>query len=92
MAKRSTKFKPGTHVRVVEGSTMPEFEDVSIAGWTGMVLESRGRGDNLKYIVEWSDETLQNLPAAFLELAEQQQLATEMACLSANAVEATGLT
>ena len=88
MAQRSTKLKPGTAIRVRAGQTMPEFADVSIAGWAGTVLEARGRGETLKYIVEWSQETLAQLPPSFLEVAESQQLATEMACLPATAIEA----
>lgn len=89
MAQRVPKLKPGTVVRVNDGESMPEFPDVNISGWTGTVLESRGRGDGLKYIIEWSQATLDQLPPEFVSLAEAQQLATEMACLSAAAVSAS---
>lgn len=82
-----SKLKAGDMVRVKAGESMPEFPDLDIGGWVAMVLESRGRGEGLKYIVEWTEDTLGKLPEDFKAVAEEQQLATEMACLLASAVE-----
>lgn len=66
---------------------MPEYDSLSIAGWVGMVLEARGRGDGLKYIIEWNEETISQIPAEYAAEAETRQIATDMACLPADAVE-----
>lgn len=69
---------------------MPEFSELSIAGWTGEVVEATGSGDKLKYIVEWDAATLTKIPDAYKQQCESQNLCTEMACLGAADVEEVG--
>lgn len=66
---------------------MPEFEDVDISGWTGIVAEARGRGADLKYFVEWDAASLDRMPESYREHCEQHGLYQGMACLPAAAVE-----
>lgn len=89
MAKRAKKLSGGDEIVIRDGEKMPEFPEISIGGWTGTVLESRGRGDGLKYIVEWSEETQKIIPNEFRDAADLQQVATELACVPASAIERT---
>jgi hypothetical protein len=82
MAKsKSSKLSAGTQIRVNDGVAMPEFPQVDISGWTGMVSESQGRGADIKYIIEWDDATQQRMPPEYVSHCEQQGLYAGMACL-----------
>lgn len=86
VAKRAKKIAAGEMVTVRDGVTMPEFPSLDIGGWTAMVLEAKGRGADVKYIVEWTDESRTKMSSEYLAHAESQQLATEFACLEAQSV------
>lgn len=82
MAKRrSSKPKAGQRVRVNDDVSMPEYADVAIGGWTGMVLETQGRGATSKVILEWDDPALEAMPADYREKCESQNMLYTMACL-----------
>lgn len=80
--RKSTKLPAGTPVRVNPGVTMPEFPEVDISGWTGTISESQGRGDTIKYIVEWDAATLAGIPPPYAAHCEKNGLYAGMACLS----------
>jgi hypothetical protein len=89
MAKKKTStLKEGTPVCVCDGVQMPEFPEVEISGWTGTVVEARGRGTDLKYFIEWDTATLQNMPGAYREHCESQGLYHGMVCLAGSDVAA----
>lgn len=82
MAKRrSSKPKAGQRVRIKDDVTMPEYPEIAIGGWTGMVLETQGRGADTKVILEWDDPVLEAMPAEYREKCESQNLLYTMACL-----------
>ena len=78
MAKAKTKFKPGDTVQVREGVPSPEFPDVVLSGWSGVVEEVAGKKEPPSYLVEWDDRTLAELPSSYLERCEQQGLYHKM--------------
>ncbi len=80
---------PGTPIRVRAGVQSPEFPDVSLAGWTGTIVEVTGKPPSTKYILEWDAETLSQMPPEYVSRCEAQQLFYSMACLSADDVEVT---
>ena len=87
MAKRkASRSFEGQSIRVKDGVTMPEFAEVSIAGWTGTVVES-GAGETPQLIVEWDAASLAKLPASYKEHCDAQGLCVEMACLPFEQVE-----
>jgi len=89
MAKKSAaKFSSGTAVRIREGVTLPEFPEFSIAGWTGQVMETKGRGATLQYIIQWDADTVSAMPQAYRDHCEEQGLFHEMVCLPKDDVEA----
>lgn len=78
---KTSKPAPGQRIRVNDGVTMPEFPALSIAGWTGTVLETTGSGSKLKVILEWDNATLTSLPDDYRQHCEAQGLVYGMACL-----------
>jgi hypothetical protein len=72
----------GMHVRVREGVVSPEFSDLSLAGWTGMVCEVTGKASPTTCVLEWDAETLQRMPAEYITRCEAGGLYHLMVCLS----------
>lgn len=89
MAKKKASGgpEPGTKLRVRDGVQSPEFPDVSLAGWTGALVEATGKPPSVKYILEWDAETMGRMPADYVSRCEAQQLFYSMACLPAEDVE-----
>ena len=82
MAKRrSSKPAAGQNVRVNDGVAMPEFPELEIGGWTGVVMETQGRGSSAKVILQWDDAAIENMPAEYREQCESQNMLHTMACL-----------
>lgn len=87
MAKRkASRSVNGTSIRVKDGVTMPEFSAVSIAGWTGTIVES-GSGEAPQLIIEWDAAAMTKLPAEYQVHCETQGLDAGMACLPLAQVE-----
>lgn len=90
MAKKKASGMEGTRVRVRDGVASPEFPEISIAGWTGTVVEVSGKPPAAKLLVEWDGETLGNMPRDYIARCEAQQLFYQMACLGEADVEPAG--
>lgn len=87
MAKRkASRGWEGKSIRVREGVTMPEFPGVSIAGWTGSIVEA-GAGDAPTLIIEWDSASMAKMPAEYQQHCESQGLYSGMACLQFGDVE-----
>lgn len=89
MAKKKAAggWDEGARIRVKADVASPEFPEISIAGWTGSVVEVSGKPPALKLIVEWDDPTLGAMPADYVSRCEAQQLFHRMACLNVTDVE-----
>ena len=66
---------------------MPEFDALDIGGMTATVQEARGRGEQLKYILQWTSESTAALPDDFRKRCVDAQLSPELVCLPARSVE-----
>lgn len=89
MAKKATDtLSAGSRVRVKTGTNAPEFTEVCIEGWTGIITEIAGRKAGIRYMIEWDDATLDAMPPSYVELCEQKQLYYRMACLTGDDIEA----
>lgn len=86
--RRSSKPSAGQRVRVNDDTTMPEFPDLAIGGWCGMVLETQGRGSSAKVILEWDQDVQDNMPEDYKQHCESQNLFPGMACLPMADVQA----
>lgn len=88
--KASGGWEEGTRIRVKAGVASSEFPEVSIAGWSGSVVETSGKSPALKLIIEWDEATLAAMPADYVSRCEAQQLFYRMAYLDAADVEVAG--
>lgn len=85
--KASSAIKAGSNIQVKEGVCVPEFPEICCEGWTGMVVEVRGKKVSERtYILEWDDETVNKMPSAYKSQCEEQGFFFKMACLSGDAL------
>ncbi len=89
MARKKTAgmLAEGTRVRVRDGVTVPEFPDVSCAGWTGAVVDMAGKKDAPQYVIEWDARTIAAMPSGYQEQCEKQNLLSTMVCLPPDTIE-----
>lgn len=85
--KKATGGLEGSCVRVKPGINSPEFPEISLAGWTGTVVEVSGKPPAHSVIVEWDATTLASMPADYVAKCESQQLYHLMASLSGESIE-----
>lgn len=85
--KKASGGLEGSRVRVCAGVCSPEFPDVSLAGWTGAVVETKGKPPAVSVILEWDAETLAQMPPDYVAKCEAQHLFYQMACLKADQIE-----
>lgn len=83
----STAIKQGVRIKVRDGVSAPDLADFSIGGWTGTVVEVKGRADKKRFFVEWDEQTIAQMSAEYLETCESQQLYHLMSCLTADDLE-----
>lgn len=84
--KKASRSFEGQTIRVKDGVTMPEFAEVSIAGWTGTIVES-GAGDAPQLIIEWDAASMAKMPESYNAHCDAQGLYSGMACLPFDQVE-----
>ena len=87
MPAKKTKLTSGAKVRLKPDVTIPEVPEVNAERWSGTVVEAKGRGASLQYIIEWDEETEAAMPKDFVEACEQSGLFYKMACLPHTDVE-----
>ena len=88
--KAADNLAPGARVQVRPGVSVPEFPDVSCAGWTGVVVELVGKKADAKCVIEWDETTVAQMPGAYVEQCEKQNLFYRMACLPRDDLELVG--
>lgn len=86
--KKATGGLEGSRIRVKDGVTSPEFPEISLAGWTGSVVETSGKPPSHSVIIEWDAATLEAMPKEYVQKCESEQLFYSMASLKADDVEA----
>lgn len=86
----STAIKQGTRIKVRDGVGAPDLAEFSIGGWSGTVVEVKGRADKKRFFVEWDEATIAQMSAEYLETCESRQLYHLMSCLTADDLEAAG--
>ena len=85
--KKATGGLEGSRIRVKPGVNSPEFPDISMAGWTGAIVEVSGKPPEHKVILEWDSATITAMPAEYVSRCESQQLYHIMASLPGSDVE-----
>jgi hypothetical protein len=86
--KATSPLSVGTRVRVKHGVTAPEVPDICCAGWVGNIIELLGKKAQVKYIIEWDNSTIDEMPADYIDRCEEQGLYFKMSCLEREDIEA----
>jgi hypothetical protein len=82
------RFALGDRVRVVKGTADPDFPDISLDGWVGIVREVDAAEAGPLYLVEWTDQTLAAVPPGYRERCERDDLEFEQTWLREADLEA----
>jgi hypothetical protein len=82
-APAGSRFPVGDRVRVVAGTTDPDYPDIPLGGWAGVVREIDETETGPLYLVEWGEETLAVVPAVYRRRCERDDLEFERAWLPA---------
>ena len=85
--KKAAGGLEGSRIRVKPGVHSPEFPEISLAGWTGTVVETSGKPPEQKVIIEWDSATMAAMPADYVSKCESEQLYHAMASLGSDDVE-----
>jgi len=78
--KKSTtppRFELGAKVRVKRGVRDPDFPDIPLGGWGGMVKEVYRTGGEVTYLIEWNQNTLKNIHPVYRKRCERDGLGIE---------------
>jgi hypothetical protein len=71
------RFEPGAKVRVKHGIRDPDFADIPLGGWAGIVKEvERGRGETT-YLIAWDRATLKGMHPVYKKRCERDGLELE---------------
>ena len=73
MPKTIPRFNVGDKVRVRPGVSDPDYDDLTIGGWTGTVAEIQS-GTPPTFLVGWSTETLKNQGTIYRNRCERDGL------------------
>jgi hypothetical protein len=87
-APATPRFAVGDRVRVVRGTADPNYPDIPLGGWAGLVRDIDPAHTGLLYLVEWSDQTLAAAPAVWRRRCDRDDLEFERAWLREADIEA----
>ena len=82
----AAKFLRGERVRVKPGVPSPDYPDIPLGGWVG-VIAGRISGTPPHYRVEWSEETLASIHPVYLHRRERDELPPEVGELEEDVLE-----
>jgi hypothetical protein len=75
------RFAVGDSVRVVAGTADPDYPDIPLGGWAGVVRAIDPAESGPLYLVEWNEETLAAVPEVYRRRCERDDLEFERAWL-----------
>ncbi|MBL8796926.1 MAG: hypothetical protein JNM56_23695 [Planctomycetia bacterium] len=82
------KFPIGTLVRVTAGTSDPNFLDIPIGGWCGIIIEVEEGPGSASYLIEWDRRTLDAMHPVYRNRCERDGLELESMWLDENDIEA----
>jgi len=82
------KFPIGTLVRVKAGTSDPNFLDIPIGGWCGIITEVEEGLGPASYLIEWDRRTLDAMHPVYRNRCERDGLELESMWLDENDIEA----
>ena len=68
------RFEPGSKVRVKHGVTDPDFPDIPLGGWAGIVSSVEQWDDQVTYDIEWDRRTLDAMHPVYRKRCERDGL------------------
>jgi hypothetical protein len=74
---RRPRFQPGARVRVKSGVRDPDFPDIPLGGWTGMVKEVEQAKGQITYLIAWDRRTLRGIHPVYRKRCERDGLEFE---------------
>lgn len=84
---RVPRFEVGAHLQVRRGVMDPNYPDIPLGGYAGRVVEIDNEGDGPVYLIDWDEETLDQMPEVFLTRCERDDLDYESIWLAEEDLE-----
>src|SRR5450631_1698792 len=84
----SPRFQPGDRVRVKSGVRDPNFADIPLGGWAGIVKEVERIEGETTYFIAWDRATLRGMHPVYKKRCERDGLELEAMWLGDDDVEA----
>src|SRR5689334_10850819 len=72
-----SRFEPGDGVRVKFGVRDPDFPDIPLGGWAGMVKEVGHDKGETTYLIAWDRATLKGMHPVYKKRCERDGLELE---------------
>jgi hypothetical protein len=82
------RFEPGAKVRVKHGVRDPDFADIPLGGWAGMVKEVERAKGEATYLIAWDRTTLNGMHTVYKKRCERDGLEVESMWLGDEDLEA----
>jgi hypothetical protein len=73
----SPRFQVGDKVRVKYGVIDPDFPDILLGGWSGIVTEVEQAGDEITFNIKWNKRTLNGMHPIYRKRCERDGLEME---------------
>jgi hypothetical protein len=81
------RFTAGSPVRVKTGTTVPDFPDIPLGGWSGRVIALNERSNPPTYLIEWDRCTLEQMHPVYRKRCERDGLGLESMWLDEDDIE-----
>src|SRR5271166_3762250 len=81
------RFQVGNKVRVKSGVIDPDFPDMPLGGWSGIVTEVEQADDQITYEIKWNKRTLNGMHPVYLKRCERDGLEMESMRLGEEDIE-----
>lgn len=82
------RFSAGTSVQVKTNASVPGFENISLNGWSGTILDVDHGSKPPGYLVQWDQRTLAALSFDYRQRCKRDGLELDSVWLDENAIEA----
>jgi outer membrane lipoprotein SlyB len=77
VASSVARFPIGAAVRVKPGTLHPDFPDIPLGGWAGIIQESSDRENPPSYLLEWNQGTLNQMHPVYRKRCQRDGLSVE---------------
>lgn len=81
------RFQPGAKVRVRQGVRDPDFPDIPLGGWAGIVKKAEQVEGETTYLIEWSKTTRKGIHPVYRKRCERDGLEFETMWLGEEDIE-----